>query len=84
MERRKEDSSPVNIFNKFAKWFALLMTLLYVGLGLFLLLADERKLNLAIPEAVKTILGGILILYGIIRFIRVYQSGSKRNRRYED
>lgn len=84
MERRKQDNSPVNIFNKFAKWFALLMTLLYVGLGLFLLLADEKKLNIAVPHTVKIILGGILILYGIVRFIRVYQNDSKRKRRYED
>ena len=84
MQRRREDNSSVRFFNKFGRWFAMLMTLMYVGLGLFILLADANKLNLAIPATVKTILGSILILYGILRFVRVYQSGSKRKRKNED
>ncbi|WP_242923734.1 hypothetical protein [Pontibacter liquoris] len=83
MQRRREENSSVKFFNKFARGFALLMTLLYVALGLFILLADEQRLNLTIPETVKTILGGILILYGVLRFVRVYQ-GSKQKKRYED
>ncbi len=85
MQRRKDDNSSVKFFNKFARWFAMLMTLLYVCLGLFILLADQQKLNLNIPSTVKTILGGVLILYGVLRFVRAYQSGSKRDdRKYED
>ncbi len=84
MQIRKRNDSPTNNFNKFANWFALIMALLYVGMGSFLLLVDEKKFNLAIPHTVKNILGGVLILYGIMRFVRLYQNSSKRNKRYED
>lgn len=68
---------------KFVRIFSLLMTLLYVGLGIFLIAIDKDRLNLNISDEVRLVLGGVLILYGAVRFIRVYQV-SKKSRRYRD
>lgn len=82
---RPQRQKPTNSFAKFVRIFGLLMTTLYIGLGLFIIFADKQMLNLNIPENYRVILGGILILYGIVRFIRVYQTNSKRNRdRHEE
>ncbi|WP_230407252.1 hypothetical protein [Pontibacter cellulosilyticus] len=61
------------------------MTLLYVGLGIFLIAVDQQQLNLNLSNEVRYVLGGILILYGAARFIRVYQLNkkSRRNRNEE-
>lgn len=82
---KRDDRKPTaNYYNKFARIFGLLMTLVYVALGLFILFAGDN-LNLSIGVEVRYFLGGILILYGIVRFIRVYQSNtSKRNNRDEE
>ncbi|WP_299825748.1 hypothetical protein [uncultured Pontibacter sp.] len=70
---------------KFVRIFGLLMTLLYVGLGIFLIAIDKDQLNLNISDEVRLVLGGILILYGAARFIRVYQLSKKsRNNRDEE
>lgn len=82
---KKERERPGNtFFTKFVFYFGLLMTLIYVMLGIFLIFADKEQLNLAIPENIKIILGGVLILYGIIRFIRVWQTNSKNKRKKFD
>lgn len=63
----------------------MLMTALYVGGGIFLIFADAETTNLSIPQNTRYILGGILILYGIVRFVRVYQANSRNDRnRYEE
>jgi hypothetical protein len=59
------------------------MTLLYVAMGILLLFGGEH-LNLDMPESMKFALGGILILYGIVRFVRVYNSTRSNRNRYED
>jgi hypothetical protein len=82
---RREKERPSNtFFTKFVFYFGLLMTSIYVMLGLFLIFADKDQLNLAIPDNIKVILGGVLILYGIIRFVRVWQTNSKKKRRKHD
>lgn len=68
---------------KFVRIFSLLMTLLYVGLGIFLIAVDREQLNLDISNEVRFVLGGILILYGAARFVRVYQL-NKRSRKDRD
>ena len=68
---------------KFVRIFSLLMTLLYVGLGIFLIAIDREQLNLDISNEVRFVLGGILILYGAARFVRVYQL-NKRSRKDRD
>ncbi|ARS36655.1 hypothetical protein [Pontibacter actiniarum] len=81
---RKDDEKPApTLFSKFARIFGLFMTLFYVALGLFIMFAGER-LRLDIADSVKYMLGGVLILYGIVRFVRVYSSTRSKNNRYED
>lgn len=81
---RDDKKPPVTFYNKFARIFGLVMTLVYVALGLFIIFAGDN-LNLSIGVEVRYFLGGILILYGIVRFIRVYQTSSRnRNNRDED
>lgn len=82
---KRDDKKPtVSFYNKFARIFGLLMTLVYVALGLFIMFAGDN-LNLSVGEEVRYFLGGILILYGIVRFVRVYQSTTRnRNKRHED
>lgn len=83
---RPKREKPTNSFlSKFVRVFGLLMTLLYVALGLFIMFADSAQMNMTLPQNVKYILGGIMILYGIVRFVRVYKSTSRtKNDRYED
>lgn len=86
MLRPKGDDNkpPRSFYSKFARIFGLLMTLVYVALGLFILFAGEN-LNRSIGVEVRYFLGAILILYGIVRFVRVYQNSTRnRNNRYED
>lgn len=80
MLRPKREKQNNSFFRKFVMYFSMLMTLIYVALGVFLIFADEELLNLSIPDNVKIILGGVLILYGLIRFVRVYQQNQKINR----
>jgi hypothetical protein len=78
---RREDEKPsVTFFNKFARYFGMLMTLVYVALGLFIIFMDAEQYNMDISQATRTIFGGTLILYGIVRFIRAYQVTSKSKR----
>jgi hypothetical protein len=79
--RRQDDKPSVNFFNKFARYFGMLMTLVYVALGLFIMFMDDEQYNLDISEPARMIFGGVLILYGIVRFIRAYQVNSKSSKR---
>ncbi|WP_018479940.1 hypothetical protein [Pontibacter roseus] len=82
---RDRNKTTVNTFNKFARYFGMLMTLIYVALGLFLIFMDTAEYNINMSETARMIFGGILILYGIVRFIRAYQVNSKSNRnKYDD
>ena len=71
------------MYAKFARIFGIFMTVLYVAMGIFIMFASER-LNLDIPDAMRYALGGILILYGIVRFVRVYNTTRSNRNRYED
>ncbi|MEJ8758571.1 hypothetical protein WG947_16270 [Pontibacter sp. H259] len=85
MIRPKREKPGAPSFSKFVQLFGLLMTLVYLGLGLFILFADAETLNLNMTKEFKYILGGILILYGVIRFMKVYQTITKKERRrYEE
>ncbi len=74
---RREKQAP--FLRKFVYYFSMLMTLIYVGLGIFIIFADEEQMNLDIPQNIKYLLGGILILYGVVRFVRAYKQKSKQN-----
>ncbi|OKL41156.1 hypothetical protein [Pontibacter flavimaris] len=81
---RRDDNTPKqSMFGKFARIFGIIMTLLYVAMGIFIMFAGD-SLNLDIPDSMKYALGGILILYGIVRFVRVYNSTRSNKNRYED
>ena len=83
LKPKRDSNSTQSTYSKFARIFALLMTLLYIGLGIFIMFAADR-LRIDIPEAMKYMLGGILILYGVVRFVRVYNSNRPNRNRYED
>lgn len=55
----------------FMRYFLLLMTMTYIGLGIYLWLAPPPALNLSLTS--RRILGGVFVFYGIIRFVRTYQ-----------
>ena len=85
MIRPQREKPGANFFSKFVKIFGLLMTVLYIGLGLFIMFVDAETMNLNMSKDFKYILGGVLILYGIIRFMKVYQTITKKERRrYEE
>ncbi|MCJ8164752.1 hypothetical protein MKJ04_07845 [Pontibacter sp. E15-1] len=82
--KRNETDPQASFYNKFARIFGLLMTLVYVALGLFIMFAGD-SLQLSVGKEFRYMLGGILILYGVVRFIRVYQSNTRnKNNRYEE
>lgn len=56
---------------KYLKYFTLFMCLIYPGLGLFIMLSDTNQI--ALPQNYKTILGIMLIAYGVLRFYRAYK-----------
>lgn len=58
------------------RYFALFMSAAYIGLGIFLLVASPDALSLS--PTVQRILGGVFVLYGIIRFVRTYQQHFKK------
>ncbi|MCC9168659.1 hypothetical protein [Pontibacter harenae] len=80
MLRPEREERPQNsVFSKIARYFGMLMTLIYVALGVFIIFADPGYLNINISETARWILGGVFILYGIVRFIRIYKSNSSNS-----
>lgn len=75
---RKEPSAYQNVM----KYVSLLMVLLYCGMGTYVLVATQAQLPL--PEQYRYIIGGMLLFYGFIRFVRAYQIYFKKNRHDED
>ncbi|NEM99592.1 hypothetical protein [Pontibacter burrus] len=85
MLRPKRERPNTTQFAKAVRIFGLLMTTMYMVFGVFIIFADESSLNLNITDNVRYMLGGILILYSIVRFVRLYQSNSNKGRnRYEE
>lgn len=66
-EERLGQSSP----RRLMRYFFLIMTLVYIALGVYLWLVPVEALNLA-PSTQK-ILGGVFVFYGILRFVRTYR-----------
>lgn len=81
--RRDNDRPTQSMFAKFARIFGIFMTLLYMAMGIFIMFAAD-SFNLDMPDSMKYALGGILILYGIVRFVRVYNSTRSNKNRYEE
>ncbi|KUG06276.1 hypothetical protein [Solirubrum puertoriconensis] len=53
------------------RYFVLLMAAVYVGLGTFLLVAPAHMF--ALPPTTRRIVGGLFVLYGLIRFFRTFR-----------
>ncbi|MCC9136407.1 hypothetical protein ACFSKU_06105 [Pontibacter silvestris] len=78
MLRPNKEKPSESSFHKFVKVFSMLMTLVYVALGIFIMFAENETLNISIPKTYKLVLGGILILYGAVRFVRAYKTNSNQ------
>ena len=78
--RPEPKPQPENAFTKFLKYFTLLMSLIYPALGLYLLFADDDRVNQLDPK-IRIGLGIVLVIYGIYRFTRSYKQyfGKPRN-----
>ena len=63
-------------FNRFVYYFSLAMTFLYMGMGIFIIFFGEEYLNLDMQKSFRWILGGVLILYGLLRFMRTIRKNS--------
>ena len=81
-DRRRPTRRPAKSFSSAMKYVALLMALIYFCMGFYVLLASESQLPLS--KQYKYIIGGMLIFYGIVRFVRAYQQHFKKNRRDEE
>lgn len=81
----EKDNPQLNFFTRFARIFTMLMTLVYIGLG-FLIIFAADTLRLSISNEIRYALGGILILYGVVRFVRAYQrnKSNTEDNGYED
>ncbi|WP_212590445.1 hypothetical protein [Hymenobacter gelipurpurascens] len=65
---------------RFSHYFMLVMAIIYMGLGVFLW--TEAASVLTISTGKRQLLGGVFVLYGIIRFVRTYQQHFKK--RHDD
>ena len=66
-------------YTKIVKYFSLVMTLVYPAIGVFLFFSTDEQIRL--DPTTKKILGAVLVVYGIIRAIRVYQEHFKKPKR---
>jgi hypothetical protein len=58
------------------RYFSLFMAVVYIGLGIFLFFASPETLSLS--PTVQRALGGVFVLYGLIRLVRTYQQHFKK------
>ncbi|MBB6612924.1 hypothetical protein H7F15_17925 [Pontibacter sp. Tf4] len=85
MLRPQKEKPNTTSFAKFVRIFTLLMTLLYMLAGLFIIFADEQMMNIGMAQNTRYMLGGILILYSLVRFVRAYKANTDKDRnRYEE
>jgi hypothetical protein len=66
----------------YVRYFLLAMTLVYIGLGIYLWLTPPEALNLA--PLTRRILGGTFVFYGILRFVRTYRQHFQRPSSHDD
>ncbi|WP_400192424.1 hypothetical protein [Hymenobacter sp. B81] len=57
------------------RYFTLLMALVYMGLGVFLFMAPDGMLTLS--RTPRQIVGGLFVLYGLVRFVRIIRQPSR-------
>jgi hypothetical protein len=81
-EPNRDSRRPENAYTKFVKYFSLAMSLLYPALGLFLIFSSPEQIRL--DPKLKIGLGIVLLIYGVLRFVRTYQSHFKNRDRFRD
>lgn len=59
------------------RYFTLIMTVVYAGVGVYLWFAPEGAFNL--PDTPRRLLAAVFVFYGIVRFVRTYQQHFKKN-----
>ncbi|RSK30138.1 hypothetical protein [Hymenobacter metallilatus] len=72
-ERLGQRSQPTLV-----RYFTLIMSVLYAGIGVFLWFAPAGTFNL--PELPRRLLAVVFVFYGIVRFVRTYQQHFKKDR----
>lgn len=80
--RRTSERRPQTTYDNVIKYTSLVMVAIYLGVGLYVLLSSPEQM--ALSQQVKMIVGGMLIVYAFIRFVRVYQRYFKKSRRDEE
>lgn len=80
--RRPQRTPQRSTYENVMKYVSLLMVLLYFGFGLYVLLSSPKQIPF--PREYKYIFGGLLLFYGLIRFVRAYQQYFKKTRRNEE
>jgi len=58
------------------------MTLLYPALGIFIFFSSDEQIRF--DPTLKKMLGAVLVIYGIIRAVRVYQQHFKKRDRFRN
>lgn len=67
---------------RLVRYFALIMALVYVGLGAWLWwTADVPAAGsiITLGPIARRILGSVFVLYGLLRFYRIYQAQFRKN-----
>ena len=67
---------------RLVRYFALIMALVYVGLGAWLWwTADTPTAGsiISLGPVARRILGSVFVLYGLLRLFRVYQANFRKN-----
>lgn len=69
--RSLDEKAPNRIFHHLTKYFGVLMTVVYLALGLAMLLRAKELFNF--PESYSLPLGSVLFAYGLFRGYKVYE-----------
>ena len=65
---------------RMVRYFALLMGIVYVGIGVAMWVLADRALNgiLQMGATPRRILGTVFIIYGTVRLVRVFQANRQK------
>lgn len=66
---------------RLVRYFVLIMALVYLGLGVWLFLSASEPSGgglIQLGTTGRRVLGGVFVLYGLMRFIRGYQANFRK------
>lgn len=72
---------------RLVRYFVLVMALVYLGLGVWLFWSAGEPAGgglLQMGPTGRRVLGGVFILYGLMRFIRGYQANFRKKPNFND